>query len=208
MGRSNNSNGGKKQKKKNIKDDDSGMIWVDPVRVRFQHSRIRPHFSGCGRSILETLESIQKGELSPSDLPPIQVIAGPDDWFFSLNNRRLWVLKQCRDQGLLQSTDHQIQVRVRSPKSSAEAERYTLEKCALEAKVMKEPKTATKAPQIDSDSGQNDVGEPKVNYNADSKHLVFPTESPNYDDEDSDDDDDDDDDDDLIVNKNPFSALM
>jgi hypothetical protein len=46
---------------------------VDPERVRFQHARIRPYFSGCGRSVVETLESIRREELKPEDLPPIQV---------------------------------------------------------------------------------------------------------------------------------------
>jgi hypothetical protein len=49
------------------------MLQVDPARVRFQHSRIRPYFSGCGRSVEATLDSIRRGELSPLDLPPIQV---------------------------------------------------------------------------------------------------------------------------------------
>ncbi|CAB9508540.1 expressed unknown protein [Seminavis robusta] len=151
MGRS----GGKKQKDKKTKktkkgnnddnnNNDGSMIWVDPARVRFQHSRIRPYFSGCGRSVHETLESIRQGEILAADLPPIQVIVGPNDttdndpWYFSLNNRRLWVLKRCREEGLLESNNHQVQVRVRSPKSTAEAERYSVENCALEAKLMKE----------------------------------------------------------------------
>ena len=77
---------------------------VDPSRVRFQHARIRPFFSGCGRSVIETLEEIRQGNLSPSDLPPIQVLVGDQDddqepWYFSLNNRRLWVFKRCREEG-------------------------------------------------------------------------------------------------------------
>lgn len=48
-------------------------IAVDPTRIRFQHSRIRPYFSGCGRSVMETLESIRKGEIQAKDLPAIQV---------------------------------------------------------------------------------------------------------------------------------------
>jgi hypothetical protein len=119
---------------------EGGFILADPDRIRFQHSRIRPYFSGCGRSVMETLESIRRKEMKPSDLPPIQVIVGPQTedgpWYFSLNNRRLWVLKRCREEGLLDN--NQIRVRVRSPKSSAEASRYSLENCALEAKIMKE----------------------------------------------------------------------
>ena len=56
-----------------------GLIAVDPRRIRFQYSKIRPHFSGCGRSVVSTLDSIRNGELSPSDLPPIQVLVGPVD---------------------------------------------------------------------------------------------------------------------------------
>jgi hypothetical protein len=119
---------------------EGGFILADPDRIRFQHSRIRPYFSGCGRSVMETLESIRRREMKPSDLPPIQVIVGPQTedgpWYFSLNNRRLWVLKRCREEGLLDK--NQIRVRVRSLKSSAEASRYSLENCALEAKIMKE----------------------------------------------------------------------
>jgi hypothetical protein len=69
----------------------------------------------------------------------IQVLVGPetdDDgpWYFSLNNRRLWVLKRCREEGLLK--DNQIAVRVREPKSASETSRYTVENCALEAKII------------------------------------------------------------------------
>jgi len=50
-----------------------GMLMVDPERIRFQHSKIRPYFSGCGRSVQETLDSLRKNEIKPTDLPPIQV---------------------------------------------------------------------------------------------------------------------------------------
>lgn len=49
------------------------FIHIDPNRVRFQHSKIRPIFSGCGRSVLSTLEAIRNGEAAPDDIPPIQV---------------------------------------------------------------------------------------------------------------------------------------
>ena len=50
------------------------MIWVDPMHIRFQHSKIRPVFSSCGRTLMATLNSIRNNEISPSDLPPIQVM--------------------------------------------------------------------------------------------------------------------------------------
>ena len=49
------------------------LIWVDVERVRFQHARIRPYFSSCGRALTETLDAIRQGNLQPSELPPIQV---------------------------------------------------------------------------------------------------------------------------------------
>lgn len=78
-------------------------IEVDPRRVRFAHSRIKPLFSGCGRTIDQTLAEIRAGKTVPSDLPMITVILGPIDttdgqqWFYSLNNRRLYVFKVCAD---------------------------------------------------------------------------------------------------------------
>lgn len=117
---------------------------VDPSRIRFQHSRIRPYFSGCGRGVRETLEQIRNKEISANDLPNIQVLLGPDEldgkgpWYFGLNNRRLWVLKRCKEEGLLPDDDGLILVRVRAIKSYSEEERYTLENCALEAKFIRE----------------------------------------------------------------------
>jgi hypothetical protein len=113
-------------------------LQVDPARVRFAHSRVRPVFSGCGRRLEETLQLLRDKRLAPEKLPTITVIEGPpgadgEPWFFSLNNRRLWVLKQAHKEGLLVT----ISVRARGAKSH-ELERYTLQKCALEATLMRE----------------------------------------------------------------------
>lgn len=138
-----------KKKGKNNKTEDKdvlvgdpprGFLDIDPERLRFQHSKIRSIFSGCGRSLQETLDAIREGELSPHDLPPIQVIVGPDEndgkgpWYFSLNNRRAWVLKRCREENLIKN--NLIRVRYRKPKTPAEAARYSLENCAIDAKIM------------------------------------------------------------------------
>ncbi|CAN0447961.1 unnamed protein product, partial [Ectocarpus sp. 8 AP-2014] len=85
------------------------MLDVDPRHVRYAHSKIKPHFSGCGRTIEQTLGEIREGKTRPSDLPMITVLLGPPDpavdggqqqqqqqhqqCFFSLNNRRLFVFK-------------------------------------------------------------------------------------------------------------------
>ena len=133
-----------------------GETWlrIDPDRIRFQHSRIRPFFSGCGRGVQETLDQIRDKQISASDLPHIQVIVGKDDdentsdekgpWYFGLNNRRLWVLKKCKEEGLLPDADQLILVRARGPKSYDEEERYTIKNCALQAKFMREPKRKNK----------------------------------------------------------------
>lgn len=92
-----------------------------------------------------------------------QVLVGPvteeGPWYFSLNNRRLWVLKRCREEGLLK--DNQITVRVRPPKSAAESVRYTVENCSLEAKLMRETsrpggQSLETAEQSDVDAGEAD----------------------------------------------------
>ena len=126
----------------------NGWISIDPRHIRYQHSRIRPHFSGCGRSVHQTLEDIRQDKIKPTDLPPIQVLVGRSEhnnkvgpWYFSLNNRRLWVLKQCREEGLLERDGNLIRVRVREAKSAAELERYTVKNCALEAKFIREKKS-------------------------------------------------------------------
>ncbi len=74
-------------------------IWyeveIDPLQLRFAHSRIRPVFSGCGREVTGTLEEIRVGSLSVCELPIITVIEGPlmdinsgSRWYFTMNNRR------------------------------------------------------------------------------------------------------------------------
>ena len=81
---------------------------------------------------------------------------GQHRWYFSLNNRRLWVLKRCREEGLLQSTKHQILVRVRKPKSQSEKERYTIAKCAVEAKIIPEKGKMVKTLRVE-DSRNTDT---------------------------------------------------
>eukprot|EP00977_Amphora_coffeiformis_P025032 scaffold18039_cov166-Amphora_coffeaeformis.AAC.2 len=138
----------KKRGKTKPSESTEDLIYVDPSRVRFQHSRIRPQFSGCGRSVTQTLDDLRQAlftalyyELSPLTFARCEkVIVGPDSeqgpWYFSLNNRRLWVFKRLREEGLL--PNNQIAVRVRPPKSDSEKNRYSLENCALEAKLMRE----------------------------------------------------------------------
>jgi hypothetical protein len=191
---------------------EGGFILADPDRIRFQHSRIRPYFSGCGRSVMETLESIRRKEIKPSDLPPIQVIVGPQTedgpcWYFSLNNRRLWVLKRCREEGLLDN--NQIRVRVRSPKSSAEASRYSLENCALEAKIMKEsaPSEKKRDDTRTKESYSAALATPELDIGKELEpQPLLPLQGDDYADADANDSSDSDESDDF-ESPNRFSAL-
>lgn len=236
------------------------MIWVDPARIRFQHSRIRPVFSGCGRSVVGTLEEIRHGRLSPSDLPPILVIvgrpetneftatmvgdddeddvsgrrsgrrrkqqprnaslAGSQTWYFSLNNRRLWVLKRCREEGLLVTTENKVLVRVREPKSQQELERYCVENCALEAKIMHDPSGGRDKNQKRDGTESNDRQDENttkttvVEMAEEERKTKLPisedtaSEGDEHDIDDSQSDDEDDDEDDYRAPSNRFGALL
>jgi uncharacterized protein YozE (UPF0346 family) len=74
-----------------------------------------------------------------------------------LNNRRLWVLKRCREEGLLQTTKNQILVRVREPKSQSEKDRYTVQKCAVEAKIITEKRSIGKTILVEVVSRDTDL---------------------------------------------------
>ncbi|KAL3769002.1 hypothetical protein ACHAW5_007828 [Stephanodiscus triporus] len=92
---------------------------------------------------METLlEDIHQGKIEPRNLLPIQVLIGPykhdglGPWYFSLNNQRLWVLKHCHKEGLLDNVQYNNSIA--GSESGAEAQRYTIENCALEAKFTRE----------------------------------------------------------------------
>jgi hypothetical protein len=60
---------------------------------------------------------------------------GKESVFFSLNNRRLWVLKECREMGLLK--DNVVLVRVKPAADSRRLlDKYTPERCVLHARFM------------------------------------------------------------------------
>jgi hypothetical protein len=90
---------------------------VDVENVFFTHARIRPFFSGCGRRLEDTLKSLEEGSMKLEDLPQITILATPtsqdDGQYFSLNNRRLWVLRQLRSRGALEGRNNLVHVRVK-----------------------------------------------------------------------------------------------
>ena len=125
--------------------------------VCFTHARVRPYFSGCGIRLEDTLQSLASGAMKVEDLPMITVIsnAGPDGtpFLFSMNNRRLWVLKQLLAQGYF--SDRTLRVRVKDP-LLREVERYTIDRCSLMAKVMRDGPGAGGAPGGDEGSTDED----------------------------------------------------
>ena len=111
---------------------------VDVATLHFTHARVRPYFSGCGRRLEETLSMIDKGEMDISSLPIITILhnGNSDDYYFSLNNRRLWVIKQLHERGFFDG-GKKLKVRMKEA-LPRERERYTKEKCSLSARIMKE----------------------------------------------------------------------
>ena len=107
---------------------------IDPIGIYFTHSRIRPFFSGCGRRIKDTIMDIETGKLDISNLPMITILRN-GEFYFSLNNRRLYVLKELRKKGILDK--NQIKVRIKQA-NMQECNRYVASKCSLQASIMKE----------------------------------------------------------------------
>ena len=98
---------------------DAADKMLDPLCIRFTHSRIRPTFSGCGRTIEQTMNEIRAGAITPADLPRITVIPLEDgESYCSLNNRRLyvcvtWALGRGRHRGVHTMPPHTRRGQVR-----------------------------------------------------------------------------------------------
>ncbi|KAJ1399087.1 hypothetical protein B484DRAFT_320227, partial [Ochromonadaceae sp. CCMP2298] len=107
-------------------------IEINPSVVRFTHSRVRPYFTGCGKRIEETIAEIVEGLITISDLPLITVIES-DGQLYSLNNRRLYVIKHIQNLGLIST----VEVFVK-PALEREQKKYVPERCSLQCRVMKE----------------------------------------------------------------------
>mmetsp|Transcript_7329 Transcript_7329/g.14559 ORF Transcript_7329/g.14559 Transcript_7329/m.14559 type:complete len:188 (+) Transcript_7329:3-566(+) len=111
---------------------------LDPAVVRYSHSKVFPHFS-CGRSVRGTMDALSSGAISPSELPQISVmevdLPGEGKQWISLNNRRLWVLKECRELNLID--DNKISCRIRQPETGRRAQKhYNNGNFSLSAKLL------------------------------------------------------------------------
>ena len=109
-----------------------GMIEIDPSVIFFTHARIRPFFTGCGRRVEDTLMDLRNGSLTVDALPKITVICNEGN-YYSLNNRRLYVLKELRSSGTLMVIKARLKVAL-----DREKDRYTVERMSLSARIMKE----------------------------------------------------------------------
>ena len=146
---------------------------IDPKEIRFTHSRVRPFFSGCGRSLESTIESIINKEITIEDLPMITVIKN-GNFYFSLNNRRLYVFKFLRDSGFLEARDNLIQVRTKTA-LPRELERYKIDRCSLSAKIM----ISKEATSIAISSVTSSSGLDENDNNSTVTNLTIVKEEPN-----------------------------
>lgn len=117
---------------------------INPTLIYFTHSRIRPYFTGCNKRIEETLQDIIDQTISLDIIPLITVIEN-NGYYFSLNNRRLYLMKQLyqldlltyRNKATTSIPKNMIQVYMK-PALEREKLRYTIDRCSLTAKIMKE----------------------------------------------------------------------
>lgn len=107
-------------------------IRVDPVSVYFTHARVRPIFTGCNKMIEETLQEIINRVTKIDDIPMITVLES-DGCLFSLNNRRLYLFKELAKRGLLPPEGVLCQTK---PMLVREKDRYTPQRCSLQARLM------------------------------------------------------------------------
>jgi len=135
---------------------------LDVSLIYFTHARVRPFFSGCGRRLEDTLDMIWCGDMSLDKLPQITILFNTmhdgQVYYFSLNNRRLWVLKELHARGYFEGKLHTVRLKEALPR---ERERYTIDRCSLTAKIMKEGALSSlnSEGQEESDIGTEVVGE-------------------------------------------------
>lgn len=131
------------------------IVDIDPSVIRFTHARIRPFFTGNNFRIEVTINDIVEGRTNVGDLPMITVIEN-EGHFFSLNNRRLYVLKYLHSIGHLEATNNTIKVFTKKA-LPREKQRYTVSNCALQATIMKEHTTGETPEEKDMDGSDSEV---------------------------------------------------
>ena len=109
-------------------------VSVDINDIRFTHSKVFPNFSGCGITLEETLRQLLCGKMDITKLPKITVVRSSThpDVYYTLNNHRLWVLKELRRADVISSVT--VRLRQMMPR---EQTKYTIARCASEATIMR-----------------------------------------------------------------------
>ena len=77
------------------------QISLSPADIRFMHDSIRCIFSN-GRSVNDTIEQIADGHMSVDIFPKIRVIK-KDGYYYSFDNRRLYVYRVLHYRGMLKN---------------------------------------------------------------------------------------------------------
>jgi len=68
------------------------VVFMDPRSIRYTQECISDMFKN-GKYLLDTLESLQNGDIPLSNIPILEVVFYKDA-YWTLNNRRLWVFQQ------------------------------------------------------------------------------------------------------------------
>ena len=79
------------------------FLSIDPSEIRYIHDTIHTRFRG-GPSVGETLRDLKTGFMNIEELPPIRIVRC-DNKLYSLDNRRLYVLKNLHECGYIRKTD-------------------------------------------------------------------------------------------------------
>jgi hypothetical protein len=85
---------------------------LKPSEIHFTHSNISDKFTGCGKSLIETLNEITTGTTKITDIPKIKVFYFVRDGktkYISENNRRLWVFKQLEKNGIISEVEVRLE---------------------------------------------------------------------------------------------------
>lgn len=77
---------------------------INPEIIHFTHSRIRERFSGCNKTIQETYNELKTKKININEIPKIKVIYDGYN-YYSENNRRLYLFKKCKEEGLINEID-------------------------------------------------------------------------------------------------------
>jgi hypothetical protein len=84
------------------------IIKINPTIIYFTHSKIRNTFSGCNKTINQTINEIET-DINIIKKIPLILVEFDGDKYYSTNNRRLYLFKYLYNNNILQ----EIQVRLR-----------------------------------------------------------------------------------------------